>query len=199
MVLTLLVVCTVAGAALAGVNGATAPIIAEMEARELQEGLAEVLPSADRFEAVADEELAGVLAAGEGDSGGARSGAAGSVQAAWWGFDTAGQIVGLVVQAVPGGYGGAISMLVGVEPGGTLHQMKILSASGETPGLGSKVTDRSFLDQFVGLSPSIRLVKNQAPAGNEIQAVTGATISSTAVLNGVNAALDAARQLQNVR
>ena len=46
MILTLLVVTVVAGGALAGVNGLTAPIIAEMEARALQAGLAEVLPSA---------------------------------------------------------------------------------------------------------------------------------------------------------
>ena len=57
----------------------------------------------------------------------------------------------------------------------------------------------AFLQQFLGLSPSIELVKNQPPAGNEIQAVTGATISSRAVLDGVNAALDAARQLQKGR
>ncbi|WP_374711757.1 RnfABCDGE type electron transport complex subunit G [Symbiobacterium terraclitae] len=184
MVLTLLVVCTLAGVALAGVNGVTAPIIAEMEERALQEGLAEVLPGAERFAEVPADELAGA-----GDP----------VQAAWRGLDAAGQPAGVVVKAAPSGYGGPIVMLVGVEPGGTLHQMKILSASGETPGLGSKATERSFLDQFLGLSPSIGLVKNQAPSGNEIQAVTGATISSQAVLDGVNAALDAARHLQNVR
>lgn len=193
MVLTLLVVCTVAGVALAGVNGVTEPIIAEMEAKALQEGLAEVLPGADRFAEVSADELVAALAAG------GQSGAGGPVQAAWRGLDAAGEEVGVVVQAAPDGYGGPIVMLVGVEPGGTLHQMKILSASGETPGLGSKATERSFLDQFLGLSPAIGLVKNQAPAGNEIQAVTGATISSTAVLDGVNAALDAASQLQIAR
>ncbi|MEW8978264.1 MAG: RnfABCDGE type electron transport complex subunit G [Symbiobacterium sp.] len=180
MVLTLLVVCVVAGGALAAVNGTTAPIIAAMEEKAIQEGLAEVLPEAATFEAVAAEELAG---AGE------------PVQAAWRGLDAAGHLVGVVVQAAPDGYGGAISMLVGVKPDGTLGQLKILDASGETPGLGSKAAERKFLDQFLGLGPNIELVKNQAPVGNQIQAVTGATISSRAVLSGVNAALDAARQI----
>ena len=180
MILTLLVVTAVAGAALAGVNGVTAPIIADMEAKALQEGLADVLPEAASFEAVPAEELAG---AGK------------PVQAAWRGLDAAGQAVGVVVQAAPGGYGGPIVLLVGVEPGGTVYQLKVLSATGETPGLGSKATEPAFLQQFLGLRPSIELVKNQAPAGNEVQAVTGATISSRAVLDGVNAALDAAQQL----
>ncbi|MBY6276108.1 RnfABCDGE type electron transport complex subunit G [Symbiobacterium thermophilum] len=184
MILTLLVVTVLAGVALAGVNGVTAPIVAEMEARALQEGLAEVLPGAAIFEEVPADELA-------------RAG--GPVQAAWRGVDAEGEPVGVVVQAAPSGYGGAIVLLVGVEPGGTVHQLKVLSATGETPGLGSKATEPAFLQQFLGLSPSIELVKNQPPAGNEIQAVTGATISSRAVLDGVNAALDAARQLQTGR
>jgi len=184
MILTLLVVTVVAGAALAGVNGVTAPIIAEMDARALQEGLAEVLPTAASFEEVPETELADAV----GQAGG-------PVQAAWRGFDAAGQPVGVVVQASPAGYGGPIVMLVGVDPGGTVHQMKILSASGETPGLGSKAAEPAFARQFLGLSPGIGLVKNQPPAGNEIQAVTGATISSQAVLDGVNAALDAASQI----
>lgn len=184
MILTLLVVTVVAGGALAGVNGLTAPIIAEMEARALQAGLAEVLPSAASFEEVPAEALAGAGA---------------PVQAAWRGLDAAGEPVGVVVQAAPGGYGGPIVMLVGVEPGGTVHRMKILSAAGETPGLGTKATEPAFVEQFLGLSPSIELVRNRPPAGNEVQAVTGATISSQAVLDGVNAALDAARQLQTGR
>jgi len=180
MILTLLVVTTLAGAALAGVNEVTAPLIAAMEAKALQEGLAEVLPGAASFTEVPAGELAG---------------AGGPVQAAWRGLDAAGQLVGVVVQAAPGGYGGPIVLLVGVEPGGTVHRLKVLSAAGETPGLGSKATEPAFLEQFLGLRPPIALVKNQPPAGNEIQAVTGATISSRAVLDGVNAALDAARQL----
>lgn len=184
MILTLLVVTAVAGAALAGVNGVTAPIIAEMEARALQEGLSQVLPQAASFAAVPAAEL--------DDAGKA-------VQAAWRGFDASGQPVGVVVQAAPGGYGGPIVMLVGVESGGTVHQLKILSATGETPGLGSKAAEPAFLQQFLGLSPGIGLVKNQPPAGNEIQAITGATISSQAVLDGVNAALDAAGQIQTGR
>lgn len=184
MIVTLLVVCLVAGFALAWAYDTTAPIIAEQEERALNEGLARVLPAAVSFEPVAADELAG---AGE------------SVRAAWRGSDAAGQPVGVVVEAAPSGYGGDVRMLVGVAPDGRLHQMEILSAAGETPGLGSKATEPAFLAQFEGLSKGIGLVKNRAPSGNEIQAITGATITSQAVLDGVNQALDAADLLQEAR
>lgn len=184
MILTLLVVCVVAGVALAGAYGATAPIIAQQEARALQEGLARVLPSAASFEPVAAEELA---EAGQ------------AVRAAWRALDAAGAPAGVVVEAAPVGYGGDIRMLVGVSPDGRVHQVSILSATGETPGLGSKATEPAFLAQFEGLAAGIGLVKGRAPSGNEIQAITGATITSQAVLDGVNQALEAADLLQEAR
>lgn len=184
MVVVLFLVCVVAGLAAAGANQVTAPIIAEQEAQALSDGLAQVLPEATAFEAVPADQLAG---AGE------------PVEAAWRGRNDAGQAVGVVVQAAPGGYGGPIRMLVGVAHDGTLHEMKILSAAGETPGLGSKAARPDFLQQFAGLKAGIGLVKGQSPAGNEIQAITGATISSTAVTDGVNQALEAANKLQEGR
>jgi len=184
MILTLPVVCLAAGAALAGAYGTTAPIIAEQEERALKEGLARVLPGAASFEPV---EAGDLDAAGE------------AVRAAWRGFTDAGEPAGIVVEAAPAGYGGDIRMLVGVAPDGRLVQMEILSAAGETPGLGSKAAEPAFLAQFEGLTAGIGLVKNRAPSGNEIQAITGATITSQAVLDGVNQALDAADLLQEAR
>lgn len=181
MILTLVLVCLVAAFALAGVHAKTAPIVAQQEAQALQEGLAQVLPGAARFEAVPAERL---------------SQAGPAVKAAWRGLDGSGQSRGVVVEAAPSGYGGAIRMLVGIQPDGTVQQMTILAAGGETPGLGSKATEPGFVKQFAGLKAKIGLAKGRAPQGNEIQAVTGATISSTAVLEGVNQALAAARQLQ---
>lgn len=184
MVVVLFLVCVVAGLAAAGAHELTAPIIAEQEAQALRDGLAEVLPEAASFDAMPAEQL---------------SGAGPSVEAAWRALDAAGNPVGVVVQAAPSGYGGAIRMLVGVTPDGTLRSMKILSAASETPGLGAKVKEPGFTAQFAGLKAGIGVVKAQAPTGNEIQAVTGATISSRAVTDGVNQALEAAGQLQEVR
>lgn len=184
MVVVLFLVCAVAGLAAAAANEVTAPIIAQQEAQALQQGLAEVLPEAASFEPVAAGELTG---AGE------------AVLSAWRALDEGNQPAGIVVEAAPSGYGGPIRMLVGVADDGTVKTMKILSASSETPGLGAKVAEPSFQGQFTGLRAGIALVKGQAPTGNEIQAVTGATISSRAVLDGVNQALAAANQLQEAR
>ena len=184
MVTVLFLVCAVAGLAAAAANGVTEPIIAQQQAQALQQGLAEVLPEAASFDPVAAGELAG-----QGEA----------VLSAWRALDDGNQPVGVVVEAAPSGYGGPIRMLVGVTTDGTLRTMKILSAANETPGLGAKVAEPAFQGQFTGLKAGITLVKGQAPTGNQIQAVTGATISSRAVLDGVNQALAAAAQLQEAR
>lgn len=184
MVAVLFLVCAVAGLAAAAANEVTEPIIAQQEAQALQRGLSEVLPEAASFEPVSAAEL---------------TGAGKAVLSAWWALDSGNQPVGVVVEAAPSGYGGPIRMLVGVAQDGTVKTLKILSAANETPGLGAKVTEPAFQGQFSGLRAGIALIKGQAPAGNEIQAVTGATISSRAVLDGVNQALAAAAQLQEAR
>ena len=67
----------------------------------------------------------------------------------------------------------------------------ILDVSGETPGLGQNAAKESFYSQYAGLKKGVSLLKNGAKAeNNEVDAVTGATITSTAVTRAVNAALD---------
>ncbi|HWI66155.1 MAG TPA: FMN-binding protein [Symbiobacteriaceae bacterium] len=176
MTLTLVIVCLIAGISLAFVHGQTAPVIAAQEAQALKDGLAKVVPGAASFEPV----LIGDHAV---------------VRDAWRALGADGKQVGVVIEAAPGGYGGPIRMLVGVAPDGKLIKVEILSASGETPGLGSKAVEPSFVKQYEGLQQGIALVKGRAPKGNEVQAITGATISSKAVTDGINAALEAAAKL----
>jgi electron transport complex protein RnfG len=79
------------------------------------------------------------------------------------------------------GYGGGINILVGLDRDFIVKKVIIVSNT-ETPGLGSKITKNSFTDQFAGLSAGdIFLKKN----GGKIDAVTGATISSDAVVEAV--------------
>ena len=67
----------------------------------------------------------------------------------------------------------------------------------ETPGLGSRVTTAEYAKSVVGNKASEHLVKNLNPStDNDIQAITGTTISVNAVLNGLNAAIDALAQLE---
>lgn len=93
---------------------------------------------------------------------------------------------GYCVNLAAGGFGGNIEMMVGVNTDGSLRGVEIVSLS-ETPGLGSKVKDAGYLEQYVGQRGTLTL-------GGEISAISGATISSRAVLKGVN---DALLALQN--
>ena len=78
------------------------------------------------------------------------------------------------------GFGGEIGMMVGVGADGALRGVEIVSHS-ETPGFGAKADDAEYLSQYIGQGSALALNK-------EISAISGATISSKAVLAGVNAA-----------
>ncbi|MDD7642600.1 MAG: RnfABCDGE type electron transport complex subunit G [bacterium] len=82
-----------------------------------------------------------------------------------------------------------ITFSVGIKNDGTVNGYSITSIA-ETPGLGMKVQEESFYSQFRNkLVDAFTVVKNPPAADNEIEAISGATISSKAMANGVNAAL----------
>ena len=93
---------------------------------------------------------------------------------------------GYVVQVAPSGFGGSLDVMVGVNPDGTCSGVSIISHS-ETSGLGANATKEDFRSQFVGKS-NVAVTKD----GGDIAALTGATITSRAVCDGVNAAIAAA-------
>lgn len=89
------------------------------------------------------------------------------------------------------GYGGDVSVMTAIKPDGTVAGVAILDVSGETPGLGQNAAKESFFSQYIGLKMGVSVLKNGAKAeNNEVDAVTGATITSTAVTRAVNKALD---------
>ena len=97
-----------------------------------------------------------------------------------------GAITGYAFIAKGQGYGGEISILVGINSNFTVKKITII-ANTETPGLGTKISENFFIDQFAGLTSSeISLAKD----GGKIDAVTGATISSQAVVNAVKNQLE---------
>lgn len=82
-----------------------------------------------------------------------------------------------------------ITFSVGIQSDGTVNGYSVTSIA-ETPGLGMKVEEEDFYSQFQGkLVDTFSVVKNAPAADNEIEAISGATISSKAMANGVNAAL----------
>ncbi len=90
------------------------------------------------------------------------------------------------------GYGGKISVMTALDTDITVTAVKILDASGETPGLGQNVTKESFYSQFKGKNDdgTVAVKYGTANAENEIDAVASATISSRAVTEAVNKAIN---------
>jgi len=94
--------------------------------------------------------------------------------------------IGYAFNAIGKGYGGEINTMVGLNPDFTIKGISIVSNS-ETPGLGTKILESFFTDQFQGLSSQdIKLSKD----GGKIDAISGATISSRAVTDSVKKTVD---------
>ncbi len=86
-------------------------------------------------------------------------------------------------------YDGSLQMTVGIKLDGTVEGVSFLSLS-ETPGLGMKASEESFIGQFKGkLVDFFKYTKSKPTADNEIVAISSATITSNAVTHGVNAAI----------
>jgi electron transport complex protein RnfG len=95
--------------------------------------------------------------------------------------------IGYCVESASAGFGGDVALMVGYSPDRTLLGVSVIAHS-ETPGLGAKVNEPAFLEQFKGQSGALVL-------GDDVDAISGATISSRAVTDGVNQAF---QTLQNV-
>jgi len=107
-------------------------------------------------------------------------------------YDATGTKVGLAIVCVGNGYQGQINMMVGINADMTKFTGMSVLDQVETPGLGAKIAEKSFEDQFKNLvtKPPIEYVKNKKPEkDNQIEAITGATISSRAVVNIINKAV----------
>lgn len=105
------------------------------------------------------------------------------------GVDKDGKLVGYAFLASGPGFQGIITMMVGLNVDMKhLTGLKVLEQV-ETPGLGDKIREKWFEDQFKGLSiePKIEYIKNRKPEKpNQIQSITGATITTKAVANIIN-------------
>ncbi len=108
-----------------------------------------------------------------------------------------GETVGLIFVTEANGYGGAISVMTAVDMNNNIIAVEILAATDETPGLGQNVTKEKFYTQYASLRDSITVIKGGLAnaENNEINAVTGATISSKAVTSAVNQALSYAKEI----
>lgn len=152
---TLMIICIVAAGLLAFTNAKTEPIIAEHEQAQLEAALKELLPEAETFEPVTEGEKVFYVAQKNG------------------------QDVGVVAVFPQKGFGGVMKLALGVDKDSKVTGFKVLQHS-ETPGLGARITEASFADQFIGKS-----TKDDFQVGEDVQAISGATISSRSVAGGL--------------
>jgi electron transport complex protein RnfG len=98
-----------------------------------------------------------------------------------------GKTVGYAFSVTTKGYGSGLKLMVGVDTEGTITGLSIVDCSNETPGLGAESAKPKFYSQFAGKKGELTVVKGGGNAGDsEIDAITGATITSKAVTNAVN-------------
>jgi electron transport complex protein RnfG len=187
LVATLAVAGALAGLLIVLVNLHTKPIIDKYKAEQLKLAVYEVLPGVERYDTfyLVNDELALALPAGAKES---------EFKRVYIGRDSTGQATGVAISRGESGFQDVIMVIFGYDPvNNTLSGMKILDSK-ETPGLGDKIfKDMDFVDQFfAGPETPLLGVKSGAGKGqpNEIDMITGATISSKAVIGIINHALE---------
>ena len=168
---SLFIICLVVTALLAVTNMVTAPKIDELAAERQDEAKKVVLSDAESF---SDEKTV------EKDG----------VQYKYYeGLSQSEEKIGYVFLTSAKGYGGDIDIMVGIGNDGSVKGVTVLSIS-ETAGLGMNAKNDKFLNQYKDKNSEISVIKTGTPSDNEIQALTGATITSKAVTSSVNTALD---------
>ena len=166
-IVVLSLICVVVTGALAATNEVTAPIIEEATIAAENAARAKVLPEADSFTEVTGIAVEGVSAVYTADNG-----------------------AGAAITASAKGYGGDVVVMVGIGSDGNITSIEVTEQK-ETQGIGSKVVgDPEYLARYNGLSAAEPLV-----LGEDVDAITSSTVSSTAVINAVNAAITAYNQI----
>lgn len=185
----LCVITLIAGAALSSVYVMTEDQIAVQKAEAKAASYREVCPDAADF--TLDEKINGAIEALEGEVYGTDFGKA-YINEAAVGVDGSGVPVGYVLSVTSGdGFEGNITMSVCILPDGTVGGIAFTELN-ETAGMGMLCGEDAFKGQFAGVNTE-RFTLNKAgdsAADNEIDTVSGASTSSGAVVNAVNAALD---------
>jgi electron transport complex protein RnfG len=162
-------ICLVAALLLAVFNLITEGPIAENAIRAAQETRENLLEEAVTFEEVELEEGS-------------------AMDSCYEGFDANGESVGFVVETTVGGYAGEIVVTVGIDDENVITGIEVGGENfSETAGLGAKAKEDDFTDQFIGETVPLSLAKGETGLEDGIiDAISGATITSTAVNGGVN-------------
>ena len=192
--LALTLITLVAGVALGGVYEITKDPIAKQDAQAKAEAYEQVFTDAAAFEEVKMDDTLIQTIRDQLDQEGYK---AQSIEEIMRAEDESGETLGYAFTVVTSeGYGGDIQFSMGVQNDGTLNGISILSI-GETAGLGMNADTPAFKDQFVGKQvEKLQYTKNGATQDDEINAISGATVTTNAMTNGVNAGLCAFRVME---
>lgn len=155
--LILLIITAVSASILAVTNDITQAVILERKAEAIKGNLMTLIPDADDFAMLQGVSSSGVTEVYEGTKGGAP--------------------IGYVFKASGNGYGGAVEVLVAVSSEGKIIGVEVGDNS-ETPGIGDRVKNPEFTSQFIDKDTSSEV---------KVDAISGATRSSNAVMSAVNA------------
>lgn len=179
----LTIITLVSGVALGAVYEITKAPIANAQEQAKQEAYKQVFEDADSFddlEVDAKEAAEAVKAAGVDDGAEINE----AVEA-----KQGGETIGYVITATdPNGYGGDIQVSVGIQNDGTVNGIAILSIN-ETAGLGMRASEPEFYEQYSGKQTDHFYVSKDGGEGEQIDAISGATITTRAVTGAVNASL----------
>ena len=167
-IIVLVAICAVAGILLGVVHDITQPIADAIAEERAQETYAQLVPDAAGFDEL-DCSVEGCTAA---------------LQAT----DASGSAIGYVIVAQSKGYGGQVPIAVAFDVDGNVTSITTM-ANEETPGLGSRIAEDSYIGQYVGLTA--------APiTADDIDLISGATISSKAALSAFNVAVEAFEEVR---
>ncbi len=167
----LVVICLVSALLLASFNLLTKDPIEQNSLRAAEETRTRMLPAASSFEA---------MEVTEGSN----------MDSVYQGLDASGEAVGYVIQTTVNGYGGEVVVTLGMDMDGVITGVDVGGENfSETPGLGALAKEPKFTQQYIGKKVPLTLVKGNEPKGeNTIDAISGATRTSSAVNGGINLA-----------
>lgn len=162
--------------ALGAVNAVTVDKIAQINQQKIEDSLAAVMPGAESE----------VIDIAEGTTVTTETKNATSITIlSAYKMTKDGADAGYCVEVGPTGFGGVVDTMVGIDTEGNVTGISVISASQETPGLGANSTKPEFQEQFTGQAGKEVAVEKD---GGSIVALTGATITSRCISEGVAAA-----------
>ena len=182
--LILFLITVIAGLGLGAVYGITKAPIEKANYNIQQNAYRTVFPDADAFNDMdgfdSEKATEAAAAAGYADD---------TIENCVVAVDASGAELGYVISVTdPNSYGGDVTLSIGVTNDGTLNGYSITTIN-DTAGLGMKAKEPAFYEQYVGKNPTKFAVSKDGGDGEQIDALSGATITSRAVTGAVNAAL----------